>query len=114
MFIKNRTYTKYIVLVSTMTDAKTDIGFKELDRQHRDKGSVMCNFHYIVRRDGMIETGRELDKLGNHIRSMNKSSVYVCLIGSEENLTQKQHDSLDEIVKELEDLYPDAQVVNKL
>ena len=111
MFIKNRTKTNNIIVLTTKTEAKEDIGVRELDRLHRDKGCVMVGFHYIIKRDGMVETGRELDKLGHHRRKYNRDSVYVALVGKDDNLTDEQAVSLDEILEELKDLYPEAEVL---
>lgn len=112
MFIKNRETTNRIVVLTTQTAADEDIGFRELDRKHRNRGSVMCGFHYIIKRDGMVETGRELDKHGHHRRKYNRDSVYVAMVGKDINLTEEQAVSLEEILAELRDLYPSAQVLD--
>lgn len=111
MFIKQRTKTNHIVILATATGLE-DIGVKELDRQHRDKGCMMVGYHYVIRRDGMVETGRELDRLGHHSRRYNKDSVYVCLVGSDGNFTDEQLNALVEIEKELTDLYPKAETID--
>lgn len=112
MFIKDRINTNNIIILGSNTEEHEDIGAEELDRRHRDKGCIMIGYHYIIRRDGMVETGRELDKLGHYKRKYNKDSVYVCLIGKEENFTQEQLLVLPDIEDELRDLYPRAKVMN--
>ena len=111
MFIKDRIKTYNIIILSSGTEPNEDIGAAELDRRDRDKGCVMIGCHYIIRRDGMVETGRELDKLGHYKRKYNKDSVYVCLIGKEGNFTESQKLVLEDIKDELRDLYPRAQVL---
>lgn len=112
MFIKNRNKTNNIIFLASQTEANEDIGVSELDRKHRDKGCVMVGYHYIIRRDGMVETGRELDKLGHHRRTYNRDSVYVCLIGKGGNFTKEQLEAVQEIEAELTDLYPKAEIID--
>jgi N-acetylmuramoyl-L-alanine amidase len=112
MFIKQRTQTKHIVVLSTQTKPEEDIGVKEIDRLHRDKGCMTIGYHYVIKRDGMIETGRELDRLGHHSRRYNRDSVYVCLVGTDGNFTNEQLASLTEIEAELTDLYPKAEIID--
>jgi len=112
MFIKKRDNTRHIVIVSSKTKPEEDIGVRELDRIHRDKGCVMVGFHYVIRRDGMVETGRELERRGHYRRRYNPDSVYVCLIGSSGNFTKEQDLVLPDIVDELSDMWPDAEVID--
>jgi len=58
-----------------------DIGFKEIDRWHKAKGWRMCGYHYIIRRDGTLETGREESKVGAHCKGYNKHSIGICFVG---------------------------------
>lgn len=112
MYIKNRTETKYIILIPTKTKPEEDLGFADIDRRDRNKGAAMCGCHYIIKRDGMVETGRELDTRGHRRRTYNDTAVYVDLVGKEDNFTQAQMEVLPDIVNELEDLYPRAKILN--
>lgn len=112
MFIKQRIRTDHIVILATNTSPKEDIGVKELDRMHRTKGCIMVGYHYIIKRDGMVETGRELDRMGHHARRYNKDSVYVCLVGMDGNFTPAQMTALVEIETELTELYPTAEIID--
>lgn len=112
MFIKNRTETRRLVIVSSKTKPQEDIDATDLDRRDRNKGSVMINVHYVVKRDGTVETGRELDKLGNYNRRYNKDSVFVLLVGSRDNLTKEQKAVYPDIEDELTDLYPIEEVID--
>lgn len=118
MHIKNRKETKYIVIHAADTYASMDIGAEEIDRWHRSRGFFRIGYHYVIRRDGTVETGRELDQMGAHVRGHNKHSVGVCMVGGkaknggpEDNFTPEQFVVLADIVDELRDLYPNATVV---
>ena len=108
MYIKDRIKTKHMIVYDSKTSPQKDIGAAEIDRRDRDRGCVMIGAHYVIRRSGMIETGRELDKLGNCKRRYNKDSVYVLLIGKDGDFTQEQLQSLATIRGEIQELYPEA------
>ncbi len=108
MFIKERINTNNIIILASKTPPNENIGADELDRQHRNRGCMMIGYHYVIRRDGLVETGRELDKRGHFRQKYNKDSVYVCLIGKEDNFTEEQLEAMVEITDELRDLYPKA------
>lgn len=110
MHILNREQTKHIVILPTYQDPNLDA--RELDRIHRNQGCAMIRYHYLIRLDGMVETGRELDKRGNHRRSYNKNSVYVALSGVKDNFNSEMFKELEEIVAELQDLYPHADTID--
>jgi N-acetylmuramoyl-L-alanine amidase len=112
MFIMKRLRTDNIVILATDTPPQTDIGVKEIERMHRDKGCACIGYHYVIKRDGMIETGRELERRGHHSRRYNRDSVYVCLVGTDGNFTDEQLASLVEIETELTDLYPEAEIID--
>ena len=40
---------------------------KDIDNWHKDKGWNGIGYHYVVRRDGTVETGRHLSVVGAHV-----------------------------------------------
>jgi len=66
---------------------------------------VICNGQdqkgkYLEYKDGAIESGRNLDKIGAHARGYNSSSIGICLIGKGD-YTQMQLLSLKVVVSDL-------------
>ena len=59
---------------------------------------VSCGYHYIIRKNGNIEKGRNLDEAGAHVRGHNKDSVGICWVGRDD-LNDKQLKSLKTLVK---------------
>lgn len=53
----------------------------EIDRWHRAKGWSGIGYHYVILRDGTVEIGRPIDRIGAHVRGHNTGSVGICLIG---------------------------------
>jgi N-acetylmuramoyl-L-alanine amidase len=40
-----------------------------------------AGYHFLVRRDGTVERGRPLGKVGAHVRGLNSRSVGICFSG---------------------------------
>lgn len=111
----------HIVIHCSATPASMDIGRKEIDAWHREKGWAGIGYHYVIRRDGTRETGRAELRMGAHVEGHNKNSIGVCLVGgvkraggklvTENNFTPAQWAALEKIVRELHRRYPEAKIV---
>jgi len=109
-----------IVVHCTATRPSQNIGVADIDAWHRHRGFLGCGYHIIIKRDGTIEHGRELDEVGAHARGFNHSSLSVALVGgvteddvkkSEMNFTDIQFTVLREVLTELTTAHPTAQVL---
>lgn len=117
-----RKTTKYIVIHCAATKPSMDIGVKEIDRWHRQKGWKKVGYHYVIRRDGTVEKGRGLYEIGAHVRppdGINSTSVGICMVGGvkerdgktpENNFTPAQWKSLGKLVDTLMELFPTATI----
>lgn len=97
-----------IILHCTATPAKMDIGVKEVDKWHRHRGWKGCGYHVIIRRDGTVEYGRPMERVGAHTKGHNRHSIGVAYAGGvdldgkpEDNLTAAQEKALINLVEEL-------------
>jgi N-acetylmuramoyl-L-alanine amidase len=72
---------KHIVVHCSYTPPQMDIGAKDIDRWHRERGWMGIGYHGVITRKGKVEMGRPLDKTGAHVRSINRTSRGICLIG---------------------------------
>lgn len=118
MSSKQRESTDYIVVHCSATPPSMDIGVKEIRRWHRDQGWLDVGYHFIIRRDGNVEFGRNLNAMGAHVKGHNADSVGLCLIGGvdtsnnpDDNFTQIQRETLLHLLRFLTKLYPEAKVV---
>lgn len=110
---------RYLVVHCSATPAARDIGAKEIDLMHRQRGFRKIGYHYIIRRDGRIETGRPPSEPGAHVQGFNSRSLGICLIGgvkpdgktAETNFTPAQYDALEGLLKRLGPTYPDATIL---
>ena len=75
-------------------------------------------YHYVVRRDGSIETGRPLSEPGAHCAGHNKYSIGICYEGGLDNngdaadtRTPAQKQALRKLLEELHAQFPKALIV---
>lgn len=115
-----RRSSELIVIHCSATRPSMDVGRDEIDAWHRHRGFFGIGYHYVIRRDGSIEPGRDEDKAGAHARGFNHKSLAVALVGgvtedditiAENNFTEEQFVSLGQLVKGLQHKYPEAKVV---
>ena len=105
----NKEDVKFIIVHCSYTPPKMDIGVKDIDRWHRERGWMGCGYHLVIKRDGTVEQGRELSRQGAHVRGQNSRSVGICLVGGmrpksptpEINYTDEQMASLRETIDNL-------------
>lgn len=95
---------KNIVIHCTDSPDDLDIGRKEIDKWHKDRGWSGIGYHFVVRRSGVIEVGRLLDVTGAHVRGHNRGSIGICWVGRDRP-TVKQYKSLLELATALTRLY---------
>lgn len=113
---KQREVTNLIVLHCAATRPSMDIGLREIRQWHVQQGWLDVGYHYIIRRDGTVETGRPHGVVGSHVKGHNSDSVGVCLVGGvddnlkpQNNFTDAQWKALDLLVWEtLVPMYPNA------
>ena len=118
--IGNRKHTEYIVVHHTASSVNATI--RDIHRGHvQGRGWFDVGYHYVIERDGTLSVGRPENQIGAHVENYNSVSVGVALIGGlksggngkdgEVNFTKAQWATLKRIVTELQQRYPNAQVV---
>jgi len=97
------------------TPAGMDIGAAEIDSWHRAKGWSAIGYAYVIRRDGTVEKGRDLnddndalDDIGAHAKGFNTESVGVCLVGGKGgfNFTSRQMAALGTLIDTINHIVP--------
>lgn len=90
-------------------------GLQDIDRWHRQQGWNGCGYHYVVRRDGTIETGRPLEMVGAHCVHHNQHSIGVCYEGgldadglTADTRTKIQKVALRQLLEKLHEQFPKA------
>lgn len=62
-------------------------------------------YHFVIRTDGVLESGRSLEEVGAHARKFNSSSVGICLIGTDA-FTEAQWTTAKSLILTLHDSLP--------
>jgi len=87
-----------------------DANADDIDALHRSRGGLCNGFHYIVRKDGAVEQGRDERDYGWHTPGRNGDTLAVCFIvppGGELTNMQVDHP----LITTLRVKYPRANVV---
>ncbi|ALA45076.1 amidase [Enterobacter phage phiEap-1] len=115
---KPRKETSQIFVHCSATKATMDIGVREIRQWHKEQGWLDIGYHFVIRRDGTIETGRDLGAVGSHVKGYNETSVGVCLVGGidakgnhEANFTPQQMASLKNVLTTLKGEWPNAVIM---
>lgn len=115
-----RKKTDLIVLHCSATPPDMEVNAKDIDRWHRQRGWLMIGYHFVIKRDGVVESGRKLDAAGAHVAGFNHRSLGVCLVGGikdnktkepQNNFTGLQWAALRALLVELMGLFPGVKVV---
>jgi len=114
-----RNNTELIVIHCAATKASMDIGAEEIRNWHvNDNGWRDIGYHKVIRRNGVVENGRDLRDTGAHAAGYNHKSVSVCMVGgmaednsAEANFTAQQWTALKSLVRELKAEYPETNVI---
>ena len=70
-----------IIVHCSATKAGQDFTAADIDRWHRERGFNGIGYHYVIRLDGRLEKGREIDLPGAHCKGWNERSIGLCYIG---------------------------------
>lgn len=117
---KKRLRTEHIVVHCSATKPSKNIGVRDIRLWHKSNGWLDVGYHYIIRRNGVIEEGRSHESIGAHAKGINDKSVGICLVGGcseetgapEANYTEEQMQALLVLLTRLTTVeYPDAKVI---
>ena len=112
---------KYIVLHYSATYPDQDYGVADIRKMHLARGFNDVGYHYVIRRSGAVEKGRQDTVVGAHVSGHNTGSLGICSVGGIEratgpnvgvdNRTEAQKAATVKLVRELLAKHPGAQVV---
>lgn len=107
-----------IIIHCSATPPDVDIGVKEIDAWHKEKGWKGCGYHYVIKRDGEIQQGRTLEEIGAHTKGFNAKSIGICLVGgvdkngkARDTKTKDQEKSLKSLLRRLLAEFEGAEVL---
>ena len=115
-----RTKTDTIVIHCSATPEDMDIGAEKIKHWHtvENKWDDIGYHFVIIRGNGELEIGRDESMVGSHARAVNGTSLGICMVGGsnkngdwENNFTDKQFETLKDIVIKLKDKYNITKVI---
>ena len=114
-----RTKTDMIVIHCSATPVDMDIGAEKIKHWHVvENGWDDIGYHYVIKRDGTLEVGRDESMVGSHARAVNGTSIGICMIGGsnkegawENNFLPEQFDTLKQILETLKDKYDIKKII---
>ena len=113
-----RTKTDTIVIHCTQTPADMDFGVDKVTTWHKNRGFDTIGYHYLIKRDGTLEVGRDEDLVGAHAVQVNGTSIGVALVGGgnvdmgwENNFLPEQFDTLKQIISRLKENYDITKII---
>ena len=113
-----RIITLIIIHCSTVRPEQ-EYGVRDIDNDHRKRGwKYGCGYHYVVRRDGTVETGRPLEMVGAHCLPHNRHSIGICYEGGlnakgeqADTRTDAQKKAMRELLERLHRQFPKAMIL---
>jgi len=107
-----------LVVHCSATRPDQDIGTEEITRWHRMRGWLTIGYHYVIRRDGVLEEGRPTTQPGAHAKGYNHTSLGICLVGGLDakgipngTYTNEQFETLTALLKQLKQTFPRAKIL---
>jgi len=97
------------------TNPSHDVTVEEIDQWHKDRGWEGIGYHWLIRRDGEINAGRNEDERGAHVLKHNNGSIGVCLAGGRgstavddpyDHYTAEQMASLTSLIEQIKGRHP--------
>lgn len=108
----------HIIIHAADTPPDMDVGAEEIRDWHvNGNGWRDIGYHWVIRRNGDVEPGREESVVGAHVAGHNANSIGICLVGGRGpdggddcNYTAAQWRALERLVAEVSERYPQADV----
>ena len=106
-----------IIIHCSATPEGRNIDAATIDVWHKERGWSGIGYHYVIKLNGSIEYGRDINKTGAHVKNHNKGSIGICYIGgcdltmeAKDTRTPEQKESLLLLLKTLKKLHPEATI----
>ena len=70
-----------IILHCSATPEGKDFTVEDIRRWHKQRGFNDIGYHFVIYRDGSVNTGRDINIIGAHATGHNANSIGICYIG---------------------------------
>lgn len=98
-----------ITVHCSATAPNQQIGAAEIRAWHLAKGWRDIGYHFVIKRCGKVEPGRNVYEVGAHVRGHNRGNLGICLVGGcdeqqqpQDNFTLAQRKALFALIEQLQ------------
>lgn len=103
-----------IIIHCSATKPSMNIGADWIREVHiNEKGYNDIGYHFVIRRNGAVEDGRQVHLIGAHCLKHNSKTIGICLTGgisntgrAEDNFTPEQFESTQLLINALVEQFP--------
>lgn len=106
-----------IILHCSATKEGSHFTVKDIDAWHKNRGWSGVGYHYVILLDGTVQKGRDISKIGAHVRGHNAKSIGICYIGgldkdgkAKDTRTEAQIEAMNKLIKWLNHKFPEASI----
>tara|TARA_R110002012_G_scaffold41035_1_gene112685 strand:+ start:134 stop:550 length:417 start_codon:yes stop_codon:yes gene_type:complete len=100
---------KRIIIHCSATPEGRDIDAATIKDWHvNGNGWSDIGYHYVIKIDGCLEVGRQIDKVGAHCKGHNKDSIGICYVGgadkemqAKDTMNEAQESTMRELIYSL-------------
>lgn len=103
-----RNISKLIVHCSATPNGR-DVTVEQIRQWHLARDWDDIGYHYVIYRDGSVNAGRPVEKIGAHCYGENTGSIGVCLIGTDD-FRPIQYNALRNLFNTLGNIYPGLKI----
>ena len=110
-----------IVIHCSATEAGKDYSVEDITLWHKQRGFRTIGYHFLIHLDGKIDGVkqgcRSIPEIGAHAKGKNRASIGICYVGGllysepTDTRTAAQINALRCLIKSLESIYPEAEIV---
>lgn len=107
--LSKRAKTDFIILHHA---AAKNCSADDIHRIHISNGWTGIGYHFYVRKDGSVYSGRPINTVGAHTEGYNSNSIGICFEGNfqKETMQDVQKSVGNELIYYLKNLYPKAKI----
>lgn len=88
-----------------------ETSYNDIKTSHLAEGLLEIGFHYIIEWDGKIFMGRHAAQVGNLIPELNSKTLYVCVIGEQDDMEMEQSISYQMLMEKLSNDFPECKEI---
>lgn len=105
-FIKPRRPVSKVYIHCSASDNPDHDNAATIDAWHKANGWAGIGYHFFIRKDGLVEIGRDIEKTPAAQGGHNRGTIAICLHGLKKNkFTKEQFASLGDLCKQINEAY---------